>query len=205
MIHLPARLGDRAGVRNTVTLIARELEHRSPGVDALVPALLESLLVYILRAWFRDNADLAAGGWAAALADQVLADALEAVHEDPAHPWTVAELAGRAGVSRATFARRFTTVVGRTPLAYLTWWRMTVSGRLLTGTEATLRTIAERSGYSSEFAFAKAFKREFRVSPGAYRRQHRPPATERTMGLHADRPERVVAGSDPGRPAAARN
>jgi len=174
VIHVPARVDDRIALRDAVSLLGRELEHRNPGVDALVPALLESLLVYILRAWFHDNAALATSGWAAALADPVLADALEAMHEDPAHPWTVQELGARAGVSRAAFARRFTAVVGRTPLAYLTWWRMTISSRLLASSDAPLRRIAERSGYSSEFAFAKAFKREFQVSPGSYRRQHQP-------------------------------
>lgn len=179
VIHLPARLGDRESVRDTVALLGRELEHRYPGVDALVPALLESLLVYILRSWFSDNAELATSGWAAALADPVVANALQAIHSDPAHPWTVQELGGRAGVSRAAFARRFTAMVGRTPLAYLTWWRMTVSCRLLSSSDAPLRSIAERSGYSSEFAFAKAFKREFDVSPGSYRQQHRSRMTDR--------------------------
>ena len=172
VVHLPARLGDRASVHDTVTLLGRELEHRNPGVDVLVPALLESLLVFILRAWLEDSAELAVGGWAAALANPVVASALEAIHSDPSHPWTVQELGTRAGVSRAAFARRFTTVVGRTPLAYLTWWRMTISCRLLTDSDAPLRRVAEQSGYSSEFAFAKAFKREFNVSPGSYRKQH---------------------------------
>ena len=34
-------------------------------------------------------------------------------HDDPAHPWTVAGLAARVGVSRASLARRFTDLVGR--------------------------------------------------------------------------------------------
>jgi AraC-like DNA-binding protein len=146
VIHLPARLGDRASVHDTVTLLGRELEHRNPGMDALVPALLESLFVYILRAWLEDSSGPAASGWAAALADPVVANALEAIHSDPAHPWTVQELGARAGVSRAAFARRFTLMVGRTPLAYLTWWRMTIAGRLLTTGDAPLRSIAEHSG-----------------------------------------------------------
>ncbi|GAA2348163.1 hypothetical protein GCM10010246_39280 [Streptomyces cuspidosporus] len=76
-----------------------------------------------------------------------------------------------AGLSRAAFARRFTALAGRSPLAYLTWWRMTLAARLLRESELPLRAVAERSGYTSEFAFAKAFKREYGVAPGGYRRR----------------------------------
>ncbi|MEV4086961.1 helix-turn-helix transcriptional regulator, partial [Nonomuraea fuscirosea] len=59
--------------------------------------------------------------------------------------------------------------VGLTPLAYLTWWRMTTAARLLRGTDLPLRSVAERTGYATEFAFAKAFKREFGTAPGRFR------------------------------------
>ncbi|MDG4863395.1 helix-turn-helix transcriptional regulator, partial [Streptomyces sp. T-3] len=89
----------------------------------------------------------------------------------PARPWTVEDLGARAGLSRAAFARRFTALVGQPPLAYLTWWRMTTAGRLLREADAPLRTVAEQAGYTSEFAFAKAFKREYGMAPGQYRKR----------------------------------
>jgi AraC-like DNA-binding protein len=89
-------------------------------------------------------------------------------------------------LSRTAFAQRFTALVGRPPLAYLTWWRMTMAARLLRESDAPLATVARRCGYSSEFAFAKAFKREFGVAPGAFRRQRE---------LEADSP---TAASKPG-------
>ncbi len=98
-----------------------------------------------------------------------MARALRALHDDPARAWTVEELGALSGLSRAPFARRFTTLVGRAPLAYLTWWRMTTAGRLLRSADVPLRVVAQRSGYSSEFAFAKAFKREYGMAPGRYR------------------------------------
>ena len=97
--------------------------------------------------------------------------ALEAMHQDPARRWTVASLAAQAGLSRAPFARRFTALVGRPPLAYLTWWRMTVAARMLRESDATVAVIARRVGYSSEFAFATAFRREHGSAPGRYRRR----------------------------------
>jgi AraC-like DNA-binding protein len=180
-IHLPARVGRYPRLRAATDLLGAELERPSHGSDVVVPALLDTLLLYILRAWYDEQAHRAPSGWAAALADPSISVALRDIHDDPAHPWTVEELAGRAGLSRAAFAKRFAQLVGRSPLAYLTWWRMTTAARALRDTDAPLTAIATRAGYTSEFAFAKAFKREFGIAPGGYRRSDRNPgATTRT-------------------------
>ncbi|MFF9621275.1 AraC family transcriptional regulator [Streptomyces griseosporeus] len=173
VVHLPARVGAHRSLRTAVELLGQELEERGPGSDTIVTSLLDTLLLYILRAWWEGerHADGHPTGWAAALTDPAVATALRAIHADPAHPWTVEELGSVGGLSRAAFARRFTALVGSPPLAYLTWWRMTTAGRLLRGEDVPLRRVAERAGYTSEFAFAKAFKREFGVTPGQYRRR----------------------------------
>ncbi|MEU3508134.1 AraC family transcriptional regulator [Streptomyces longwoodensis] len=174
VVHLPATIGAHRSLRAAVDLLGAELEEARPGADTIVTSLLDTLLLYILRAWWEREGQDGAGqpsGWAAALADPAVAAALRAVHGDPAHPWTVEELGARGGLSRAAFARRFTALVGEPPLAYLTWWRMTTAGRLLRTDDLPLRTVARRTGYASEFAFAKAFKRAYGVPPGRYRRR----------------------------------
>jgi AraC-like DNA-binding protein len=159
-------------------LIGDELRQPRVGTEAILSPLVDMLLLYVLRAWVDELSAHSGTGWAVALADTAIATALHHIHQRPQHPWTVEELATRAGVSRATFAKRFTTVVGQPPLAYLTWWRMTTGARLLRGTDASLQTVAERSGYGSEYAFAKAFKREYGIAPGRYRRQQQPSGTQ---------------------------
>ncbi|RSM91702.1 AraC family transcriptional regulator [Kibdelosporangium aridum] len=166
-IHLPARLG--IDLRLAIELLSAELTEPRLGTDALIPALLESLLVYILRTWFAAEDS---PGWAHALRDPVIASALHAMHQNPAHPWTVATLAAAAGLSRAPFARRFTEKVGQPPLTYLTWWRMTIAAQMLRDTTEPLAVIARKVGYASEFAFATAFKRQFGSPPGKYRRRN---------------------------------
>ncbi|GIF21600.1 AraC-like DNA-binding protein [Actinoplanes tereljensis] len=161
LIHL--RL-DRE-LHGTATLLAGELERPRLGTDAIVPALLDTLLLHILRTWLDESDD----GWAAAFNDAATAAALEAMHRDPARPWTVATLAARAGLSRAPFARRFAERTGQPPLTYLTWWRMVTAARLLRESDAPLSVVATQVGYSSEFAFATAFKRRHGVAPGRYR------------------------------------
>ena len=172
VIHLPPRVGTHRSLRAAVELLGTELEESQPGSDAIVTSLLDTLLLYILRAWWMDAQDdvtTPRTGWAAALTDRPVAAALRAIHTEPEHPWTVEELGALSSLSRAAFSRRFTATVGRSPLAYLTWWRMTLAGRLLRADDTPLRTVAQRVGYTSEFAFAKAFKREYTMAPGRYR------------------------------------
>lgn len=167
VVHIPARLGTHPALRTAVGLLAEELTETRPGADAAIPPLLDLLLLYLLRARLADTKETA--GWAAAVADPEISRALRAVHDDPAHGWTVESLGARAGLSRAAFAKRFSALVGEPPLTYLTRWRMLAAARLLRDTDHPLSTVARRTGYSSEYAFSKAFKREFGTAPGKYR------------------------------------
>jgi AraC-like DNA-binding protein len=170
VIHLPAHLGRHPRLQAAVGLLGAELAEPRAGAGASVSALLDLLLLYMLRAWFDDRSAGSSAGWPAALADPAVSAALHAMHAEPEASWTVRGLGERAGLSRTVFAQRFTALVGRPPLAYLTWWRMTVAAKLLRETDTPLPAVARRCGYSSEFAFAKTFKREFGVAPGAFRR-----------------------------------
>lgn len=174
-LHLPARLGHLPEIRSAVELLGGELENPRLGADTVVPALLDVLLLFILRAWFDQQPEPGPPfGWRAALADPAVSTALHRIHRSPAHRWTVESLATEAGLSRAAFAKRFTTLIGQPPLGYLTWWRLTTAARLLRESDAPLSTVAAQVGYGSEFAFANAFKREYRLAPGRYRREERP-------------------------------
>jgi AraC-like DNA-binding protein len=92
-----------------------------------------------------------------------------ALHHELHRPWTLDELAARSGVSRATLTRRFTLLIGRPPLTYLRHQRMELAARRLRESDETLSVIAKRIGYTSEFAFSRAFSRTFGMAPGRYR------------------------------------
>ncbi|MFI6818995.1 AraC family transcriptional regulator [Nonomuraea sp. NPDC050328] len=172
VIHLPTRHGRHSGLAAAVRLLGAELDHPRIGSQGIVPALIDSLLLYILRAWLEEQ-PAAAHGWSAALRDSAVVAALTAIHDVPSAAWTVESLAVRSGLSRAAFAKRFATLVGEPPMAYLTRWRMTLAAKLLRDSDIPLTTVAAQTGYSTEFAFAKAFKREYGIAPGHYRRQVR--------------------------------
>jgi AraC-like DNA-binding protein len=158
-------------VRAAVDLLGRELDDIRLGVATIVPALLDTLLLYILRGWFHEQGGRKpVSGWAAALNDSEISAALNGIHGDPARLWSVEALGAVAGLSRAAFSRKFAALVGQPPMTYLTWWRMATAARLLRDSEASLGVIAGRVGYTSEYAFANAFKRQYGIAPGRYRR-----------------------------------
>ncbi|ARZ72055.1 AraC family transcriptional regulator [Streptomyces albireticuli] len=173
VVHLPADSGRHPSVHATVALLAGELRSPGAGTDLTLPALLELFLVYLIRAWYEERTALPGTGWCKSLTDPAVGAALRALHADPARAWTVAGLADRAGMSRAAFARRFTALVGRPPLTYLTWWRLTLAASILRESDAPLATVAQRIGYTSQFAFAHAFKRAYGIPAGRYRHERR--------------------------------
>jgi AraC-like DNA-binding protein len=156
-------------LRDVLTLLSRELTNVEPGQQTVLDRLLDVLLVVALRSDFRRSAT--APRWYRASADPRLQAALQAMHEDASHPWTVPELAAISGLSRAAFARVFRDALGQAPLQYLTEWRMTLARDHLRTGELSLARIAAVVGYGSPYAFAAAFRRHHGIPPGAWRQQ----------------------------------
>jgi AraC-like DNA-binding protein len=151
-----------------VALLADEIVKDDPGQEAVLDRLLDLLLIAVLRAWFaRPDAD--APGWYRAYSDPVVGKALRLIHDAPARPWTVAELAAEAGVSRAALARRFTELVGEPPMTFLTDWRLSLAADLLLEPDATIGSVAYKVGYSTPFALSTAFKRVRGITPKQYK------------------------------------
>ncbi|MFJ4094105.1 AraC family transcriptional regulator [Kitasatospora sp. NPDC089913] len=157
--------------RGALDLLATETAQEEPGQDAVLSRLLDLVLVLALRAWCARPNATELPSWHAALTTPAVGDALRLLHEDPARRWTVAELAGQVGQSRATFAAHFTTAVGEPPLTYLTTWRMTLAADLLRDTDDTVAAVARAVGYADAFAFSVAFKRARGHTPSDWRRQ----------------------------------
>jgi len=133
------------------------------------PTSIPQLLLLEILKLHLASAPEAAGGWAAALQDPVLAPALAAMHQAPERKWTVADLAREASVSVSLLDERFRSVLGLAPIRYLTGWRMHVAEDLLRTTDLPVTTVARRVGYDAEEAFSRAFKREHGEAPSVWR------------------------------------
>lgn len=148
-----------------VEMVGDESRSARPGREVVLERLLELLLIEALRsaAQYSDGAGLVYG-----LADDRLAGALRAIHEQPERAWTVASLAVEAALSRSSFSARFTQVVGVAPMEYVLAWRMALAKQLLRSQALTLEQVAERVGYASAVTFSAAFVRRVGVAPGRY-------------------------------------
>lgn len=166
---LPRLLHVRGAARlaTLVGLLRGEAAEARPGRELVLSRLIELLLIESLREAPGENAP---PGLLRGLVDPRLATAIRSMHGEPARPWTVAELATKAALSRSAFFDRFTRAVGLPPMEYLLAWRMAIAKDLLRRGEAGLGEVAERVGYGSASTFSTAFSRHVGLPPGRFAR-----------------------------------
>ena len=150
-----------------VRLVGDESNEQRSGRDLVLTRLVEVLLIEALR---EAPAEGAPPGLLRGLADPRLAPAIRQMHRQVARPWTVAELAKVAALSRSAFFDRFTRTVGMPPMEYLLAWRMAIARDLLRRHDAGVADVAERVGYGSASTFSTAFSRHVGQPPGRYAR-----------------------------------
>jgi AraC-like DNA-binding protein len=173
MIHAPA--SDLPGdaddwIAHFARLAAAESERKRPGGEVVLERMREMMFVDLLRRYLQRLPD-DQRGWLSGLRDRYVGRVLGLMHEHPAEAWTMEQLAGRVGLSRSALHERFVQFIGLTPMQYLTNWRMQIASRLLTQSSATLASVALDTGYESEAAFSRAFKRAVGVPPSVWRRE----------------------------------
>ena len=172
VLHVsPADEGPDTPLQSTLRLLMGELSRHQPGSEAAVERLIEVLFVHVIRSWLDTAADSTPPSWLTGLRDAVVARALGLLHAEPERAWTIGELAAAVHVSRSTLVRRFNDLVGEPPAAYLTRWRMELAARLLRESEQPVGRISQLVGYSSQFAFSRAFSRHRGEPPGRYRKR----------------------------------
>ena len=168
VVHVDSQGNDDSWVRDTVAFIAREADAGRPGSEAVITRLADIIVVQAIRAWL--DATEHETGWLSALRDRYVSGALAAIHRSPERDWSVRQLADTVGLSRSAFSARFSRCVGQSVMQYVTEWRMHLARKALLETNVSLAQVAEDSGYGSEAAFSRAFKKTFGVSPGSVRR-----------------------------------
>jgi len=156
-------------LETTSRLISSEIRADRMGTAALFDRLGGVLFIQVVRSYV-ESLPQDQTGWLGALRDSRVGGALELIHGAPAHPWSIGELASEVGMSRSAFAGRFKSLVGETPMQYLTRWRMHRAAHYLRIEGLGVLEVAARVGYESSATFSKAFKRYIGAAPAAYRR-----------------------------------
>jgi AraC-like DNA-binding protein len=155
-------------LRSLMQVLAIESKQASPGSSVVIDRLTEVLFIQLLRVYMEGHQR--DGGYLAALNDDKIGKALNLIHNEQTILWSVSTLASETALSRSAFSERFVRLVGESPKSYLINWRMQKAKTLLLENVRSMHDIAERSGYSSEAAFSKAFKQLFDITPGSLRK-----------------------------------
>ncbi|WP_428311339.1 AraC family transcriptional regulator [Hydrocarboniphaga sp.] len=158
-------------LRELLRVGVRESSMSAPGADSMLAKLSELIFVEAMRRHV-EQLPQGAKGWLAGVRDPQVGTALALLHREPGRGWTVDELAHEVALSRSALAERFNALVGEPPMQYLTRWRLALAAQQLRAGRAAISRIAEHSGYESETAFSRAFKREFGVPPAAWRKSN---------------------------------
>jgi AraC-like DNA-binding protein len=170
MLRIP--IGDgraSALLRELLRAGVRESAASRPGAASMLAKLSELMFVEALRRYVEDLPPQG-NGWLAGVRDAQIGRALALLHGDPGRAWTVDELAREVALSRSALAERFAALVGESPIQYLIRWRLALAAQTLRAGREAIARVAERSGYESETAFSRAFRREFGVGPAAWRK-----------------------------------
>ena len=155
--------------QHLASLLIDTSRRKQLGRQVMLNTLAASLFILAVCEFAVQSAD--PRGLFAALADPRLAKVLQAIHERPGADWSIAALANVAGMSRTTFAERFSRLLELPPMQYLTQWRVSQAMTMLQNRQVSVASIAEQLGYKSEPAFRKLFKRITGIGPGKIRSQ----------------------------------
>jgi AraC-like DNA-binding protein len=169
-LHLRLEQKRSHAFQSVLDLLAAETAQPGIASSSLISCLYESLFVYAIRAYASSSA-APPKGWLAAISDKHLSKAMEAMHSSLDRNWSVESLAREACMSRSVFALKFRTVLGQTPLEYLTQWRMYKAGAMIRANNTSFSEVASAVGYGSESSFSRVFRREMGVAPREYRRK----------------------------------
>jgi AraC-like DNA-binding protein len=159
-------------LENSIRFSVAEVSGSNAGSGLVLAKLSEVLFVETLRRYI---SALPPGeiGWLAGARDPIVGQALALLHKEPAHPWTISNLARRVGLSRTQLAERFRHFVGESPMAYLAQWRLKLGAEILQSSDNSVAEVAATVGYGSEAAFNRAFRREFDCPPAQFRRSRK--------------------------------
>ena len=175
VMHVKASTTPKAvWLTNFTHYAAMESEEKRAGGECVLAQLSELLFVEVVRIYL-ESLPQAQTGWLAGLRDPDIGQALSFLHERASYSWGLEELAHKVGLSRSVLAERFTHLVGQPPMQYLAQWRMQIASGLLAGGSDKIAQIASETGYDSEAAFSRAFKKFVGVSPAEWRKQKKSP------------------------------
>ncbi|HTA77504.1 MAG TPA: AraC family transcriptional regulator [bacterium] len=169
-LHLKLNKNRTHSFQSVLELLALETEQPGLASESMINRFCEMLFIHAIRVHTNESPQ-GNNGWLAGLTDRQLGVGIRSIHDHLEKNWTVESMAACAGMSRSAFAFKFKTIVGQSPLEYLTRWRMHKASALIRQNHTNFSEISHVVGYESESAFTKAFKREMGETPSKFRKR----------------------------------
>lgn len=166
VVRVDGGKGVNSSLLQVQKLLIEEARNERPGYSCVLARLTETFFVEALRQHMATGTDTT--GALAALKDPVVGNALGLIHAEPARKWSVDALAREVAASRSLLATRFTELLGCPPMQYLTRWRLLLAARRLREDGCSIAMAAAETGYESEAAFNRAFKRHLGAPPATW-------------------------------------
>jgi len=170
LLHLKLNKNRTRSFQSVLELLALETEQPGLASESMINRLCEMLFIHAIRVYANESSQ-GNTGWLVGLTDKQLGVTIRLIHDHLEKDWTVESMAASAGMSRSAFASKFRTIVGQSPLEYLTQWRMHKASTLIRQNDASLSEISHSVGYESASAFTKVFKREIGLTPSELRKK----------------------------------
>ncbi|NGZ83730.1 AraC family transcriptional regulator [Duganella aceris] len=170
VVHIRSEAGKTPDWLDAIAhFLVKESHEVEPGSSLMISRLIDLLVIRTLRTWAANQAT--PSSWLGGLGEERIGRVLSAIHADPYRAWSVHELAGIAAMSRSIFAERFTARVGEAPLHYVKRWKLTLAADMLATGGLKVTQAAQRTGYTSDAAFSRAFKAHFGYAPSEARQR----------------------------------
>jgi len=152
-------------------LVAQEINAPVGGSQMMLDSVSLALVVRLLRSWssLSARAELHRSGLAPWQEKRAIEQLQSRYHEN----LSIADLAAEARLSPFHFIRSFKRSVGIPPHQYLTKIRLERACALLETTDLSITEVAFETGYQSPGYFASFFRRNYGLTPTAYRRKAR--------------------------------
>ena len=161
---------DDLRLNNLANHFAMELIDEQPGKEFVIHALVEQVLVHLLRRHSTtrrsDELELSRVG----LVDRRIRRSVELMHSQLDQDLSLKSLAAASHLSPFHFSRLFKKLTGVTPHNYLAAVRATRAQSLLATTDMSITEIGSRVGYLSASHFTKAFRLSTGTTPREFRK-----------------------------------
>ena len=145
--------------------LTEEFNHQDEYSEAMLSGLIHRLMVTISRAFPASFTEVTTG------IQTTIFSARQYIEKHFQEPLKVGDIASHFFLSQSYLTHCFKEYTGYTPMQYLTLTRLSYSKSLLLGTNLSINEIALRSGFGDINNFIRAFKKQYRLTPGQLRRE----------------------------------